>query len=202
MNYTVHLEPGKTEAVSASGDYFAVVFAAQDIEIRLPGETPDVYAQGDSIEMPLLIDPSNGAFVLDQAGNPKRQQFRRLEIRNPHADAALDVVLYVGFGRYVQRRQQVLEPKTEAECQSGSVLANGTHALPPLLTNGRIRRKEITISNGSPELRLYWRDRAAASGGFILPGYSVALPVSEYLELYNPAGAAVEFYATSIYWRL
>lgn len=175
--------PGGIVPVFAEGDFFYVVETNVDLQIMRSGAPLAPYQQGTGEQLP------PGAM------------FDRLEVRNPSLSVPAKVRLYVGFGRYLNQRQAVYEPKTRVACRSGSLASLATLDLSPALAAGDLRRKEIVICNGSAELRLYWRNKTTGvAGGFILPGFSAALPVSEDLELYNPAGSALEYYVTEIFW--
>lgn len=183
MNYEITIAPGAVGTVNGAGDFFAVVSAAQDILIRIPGNEFTLFSQGDSLVMP--------------AG----EIFKRLEIRNPSATASMIVVIYAGFGRYSQQRVAMMEPRTEFVSWAGTQLdpATGqTFAGTPI--DRRVRRKCVQVTNGDATLRLQVRDAAGNVGLEIFPETSVTLPISETVEIYNPNGAAVACRVSEIWW--
>lgn len=184
MNYVLTLPPGKTEAINADGDFFRIVSAALDVEVRImPGNTRALYGQGDAETM------------------PPGETFRRLEVRNPSAVSTLIVTVYAGFGRYAQQRQAVMEPRTEFDAWSGTQLAatsGETFAGVPAGT--RLRRKAIQVTNEDASLLLQVRDEAGHVGLSIKGGDSITLPISEGVEIYNPNGSAVACRISEIWW--
>lgn len=186
MNYTLFLGPGKIEPVNCGGaDFFAVVMSAGDLEIKMPGGEFTLFGQGDSYTL------------------PPGEKFTRLEVRNPSASNSAKVILYAGLGRYEQRRQSVIEPDTEFISDPGTSLAAHTGVVfDGIVTGQRIRRKSIEISNLDAALSLQMRDQNANVGLTISAGHSITLPISKYVELYNPNGSAVSYAFSEIWWTL
>jgi hypothetical protein len=186
MNFNFDLAPGKTDGVNiGSADFFAVVFCPGDLEIKLPGGTFTLFGQGDSYTMP------PGEF------------FTRLEVKNPSIVNTTRVVIYAGLGRYEQRRQSVIEPATEFSGSPTTSLAGGSGiAFDGITTGNRIRRKSINVSNLDPAAPLQLRDINGTVALIVPAGHSITLPVSQYIELYNPGGSAVSFAFNEIWWTL
>ena len=183
MNFDLTLAPGETKSINTQGNYFAVVFAPVDLMIRISGSEAALYSQGDSLELP--------------AG----QTFSRLEVRNPSATASVVVLIYAGVGRYVQRRQAVMEPPTEFNAWVGTQLnASDGQTFSGVPTGRRMRRKCIQVTNGDATLRLQLRDAAGNVGLEIFPETSITLPISETVEVFNPNGAAVACRVSEIWW--
>ena len=180
--HTRTIPPGGVEPIWGGGDFFYLVESPGPVDVLRDGTSWEPYVQGTGEAM------------------APGTEFTRLELRNPSVTQTIRVRIYVGFGRYLSQRMDIMEAKTSIRCTSGTVAAAGSVDLSPVPGASDLRRKEITVSNGSPELRLYWGDTAGNLGGFILPGYSAALPVSGGLKLYNPAGAAVEFYSSEVWF--
>lgn len=187
MNYDNTIAPGQTWAFNCKGDYFAVVFAPVDLIIRTfgskAGGDPDLYSQGDSMEL------------------PPGDSFTRVEVKNPSATATATVLIYAGFGRYVQRRQAVVEPPTEFVGWAPGTLAATTGVTFTGLPAGNLfRRKCIQISNEDPNLDIYIRDSSNRVGLTVYARTSVTLPISQSVNVYNFNGVAVSVRISEIWW--
>ncbi len=174
MNFTLYLRPGATEPINFEGDFFAIVQCASDVFVKLPGQTEVLYGQGDSFTLP--------------AG----QIFKRIEIRNPTAQP-LVAVIYAGQGRYEQRRQAVIEPRTRVVGRSDTLAGLSTLDLSPTLLAQDIRRKYVVVSNPDTSLKLELVDETGVRFQIIEPTTSAIVHVSERFGLKNPNGSPVQY---------
>ena len=182
MNYTLQLGPGESKPINAQGNFFAIVLAPSDVMVRTPGSEEVLYAQGDSYTL------------------PPGEDFRRLEVRNPTASDAV-VVVYAGTGRYEQRRQAVVEPRTVVQGHAGAVLAAGASVTLPGAISGRlIRRKAVTVSNEDPNLNLELQDAAGVPFATVFAGFPTIYPISEPVILKNNNPTPVSYKAGEIFW--
>jgi hypothetical protein len=186
MNFKFSLTPGQTKGINlGEGDFFAVVLCPGDLEIKVPGGEFALFGQGDSYTL------------------PPGQSFTRLEVRNPSASNGVQVLLFAGFGRYEQRRQSVIEPDTEFSSSATTSLAgHATLDFDGFPSGDRIRRKQIQISNLDASLPLQLIDQNGNVGLSIPGGHSITLPISKFVQLYNPNGSAVSFAFSEIWWTL
>jgi hypothetical protein len=181
------LPPGKTDAFSAPGsDYFAIIFSPGTILIKVQGGDDGFteFEQGDAYTM------------------PKGQTFDRLEVTNPSITATVTVDIYAGTGRYYQNRQSVIEPDTVLLGQP--IASLGPAAFVELngdTIGSQIRRKSFQVSNNDANLSLVVLDEDGNECLTIRAGHSITLPVSKYVKILNPDGAAtVACNISEIFW--
>lgn len=177
MRYDLQLAPGQTKPVNVVGDYFAVVFSPLPLDIRINGQEPDNYQQGDSMQL------------------PPGETFKRLEVRNPSATRTATVVLYAGFGRYVQRRQMVLDVPSEIVGQaSTSIAALSSVTLDGIASGNQIQRKAVIVSNMDPANSLLVRDSSGRTVCAVAAGFSITIPTSGAVTIANDTANPIVCY--------
>lgn len=170
-----------TLPINIAGRYCYLVDAASPMEIRVGDQPASLFSPGTGV----AFDEGN--------------DFERIEVRNPTAYGQF-VDLWVGYAQYLDRRTALIEPDTQLVPWSGTTLAAATGQLfPPLLSQGRIRRKAVIIDNQDPSLPLYIR-QGGVVGMHIRSQNLVTLPLSREFELFNPHGSAVACNVSEIYW--
>lgn len=125
--------------------------------------------------------------------------FETVEVVNTNL-VAISVKLFCGFAEYDQARFAIIEPPTNIRGQTGSLAGTTALDLTPVLQPGEVRRKAITISNGSAASRLHLRDAANVVTQFIFPESSIIVPISAGCNLYNPTGGAIDYAIGHIHW--
>lgn len=179
------LAPGMVDSINVVGRNFWVIYSPVDVEVMLPGGEWGLHTQGSGIDN--LEDGKT---------------FNRLTVRNPSL-GEITVVIYVGGPLYRDSRLAIIEPKTEAEGWEGEELPATTgEYFGPIPTGDRIRRKCIQVTNLDQNLDLQLRDEDEDVILTVFPRTSITLPISEYVEVYNPNGSPVACNISEIWWTL
>ena len=126
--------------------------------------------------------------------------FEQVQFVNPQI-VSITVKVFVGFAEYDQARFAIIEPTTTLRAQAGSLAGATGIDLTPTLSAGEVRRKALTVSNGSATDRLQIRDASGNVALIIFPETSIILPISEACELYNPNPGAVDYSIGQIIWN-
>ncbi|PXA04828.1 hypothetical protein DDZ13_06595 [Coraliomargarita sinensis] len=127
---------------------------------------------------------------------PQEQTFQRLEFRN-QGSSPVSVRVWAGWGRYIDRRFEMVEAVTKArgfsEWPGGAqeVPANSSIDLPAQLGGGVISRKSVLITNLDPNEKLRLEDADNNTFLTIFPNTSVTLPISDTFSIHNDTGEAV-----------
>lgn len=123
---------------------------------------------------------------------PREQAFRRLEFRN--TGAKITIRVWAGWGRYIDRRFEMLEALTKAkgwDAVSQEIPANDHVDFVPVTGNGVIARKSIIITNLDPNENLRLEDTDGNTFMTIFPRTSITLPLSDTVRIANDTGSAI-----------
>lgn len=171
-----------TLPINIAGRYCYLVDAASPMEIRVGDQPASLFSPGTGV-------------AFDEGSD-----FERIEVRNTTAYDQF-VSLWIGFAQYLDRRTALIEPDTIISAWVGTSIASATgQSFPPILLQGRIRRKAITIDNQDPSLPLHVRDTSGEVALHVRAETTITLPISREIEVYNPHGAAVACSVSEIYW--
>jgi len=182
---TISIPPGGVVPINQEGRNFHVVFAAADILVKLPGGEFGIYQQGSGSD-----------------NLPDGETFRRLEVRNPTLGDLL-VTIYIGGPLYRDSRASLIEPRTVAAGWNQTQIAATTNVDFTGVPAGlRIRRKAILITNLDQLLRIEVRDGADNLVATVFAEQTYTLPISEFVRVRNPNGAAVAANLAEIWWSL
>jgi hypothetical protein len=123
---------------------------------------------------------------------PREQAFRRLEFRN-HG-AAITIRVWAGWGRYIDRRFEMVESATTArgwDASSQEIPATSHVDFSPPVGNGVIARKSIIVTNLDANENLQLQDTGGHTFLTVFPRTSVTLPISDTLRIANDTGSAI-----------
>lgn len=127
---------------------------------------------------------------------PREQAFRRLEFRNT-GSAKLTIRVWAGWGKYIDRRFEMIESTTKARGWSAwpggqqEVPANSSIDLPAALGDGVISRKSVLITNLDPNENLRLEDADNNTFLTVFPRTSVTLPISDTFSIHNDTGSDI-----------
>lgn len=131
---------------------------------------------------------------------PNQLRFRRLEIRNPNA-YAVTLLIWIGFGEYIDKRFEVLDGYTVTVAQPTTIVpANGSVTLSGAGGAGMIQRKQVVVSNVDVQTTLQILDSAGNIAAAVFPQTSVAIPTSDQVTIKNPTAADVSAYISEIWY--
>lgn len=156
------------------GNAFYLIECAGEVEIKTNASTWKTYRKSTGEEF------------------PGDQVFQRLEIRNYGAQTRIK--LWAGWGRYVDRRFELLEAPTKAtgwNDPAQEVPANDHIDVVALSGGGYMRRKAVVVTNLDPNENLRLTDQDNNTFLTVFPRTSVTLPVSDTIRIYNDTGAAI-----------
>lgn len=122
---------------------------------------------------------------------PSEQAFKRLEFRNN--GAAVSIRVWAGWGRYIDRRFEMVEATTKAAGWDGAqeIPANDYVDFAPATGNGVISRKSIIITNLDPNENLLVKDMDGNPFMTVFARTSVTLPLSDTVRIENETGSAI-----------
>lgn len=183
---------------------------SQELKIEIPAYDPvndrpgtfDVDATGNAFylidctgEVRVKVDSSPFKTFRKSTGEsyPRQQYFERLEFQNWGAKTT--VVLWVGWGKYEDRRFELLEAPTKAtgwDDPNQHIPAMSHVDFVPKSGNGFIRRKAIIVTNLDPNENLRITDTAGNPFMTVFPRTSVTLPVTNTIRIKNDTGAAID----------
>jgi len=168
----------------------------------VPG-TYQIDAQGASFYLidctgEVEVRPDDGTFKTyrKSTGEEFGQSFERLEFRN-QGSAPITVRAWAGWGKYIDRRFEMVEAVTKARGWTDwpgpddTVPANSSIDLPALLGGGVISRKSVLITNLDPNENLRLEDADNNTFLTIFPNTSVTLPLSDTFSIHNDTGAPI-----------
>lgn len=169
--------PG-TYQLDAPGTAFYLIDCTGEVEIRTDQNSFKTYRKGTGEEF-----PRDGAFS-------------RLEFRN-NGGAKLTVRVWAGWGRYIDRRFEMVEAITKSRGwddwpgASQTVPANSSIDLPAKLGGGIISRKSVLITNLDANENLRVEDAEDNTFLTIFPRTSVTLPISDTFSIHNDTGSPI-----------
>lgn len=179
----ITIAAGGIQAVNGEGNRFFIIKTNGPLAIRRNGAAWAPYTQGTGENL------------------PPGQVFQRLEILNPSVSDAVTVVIYSGFGEYLDTRAAVVEPDTEIVAWDESSLdADEDLELGTLAIAGGMRRKCFQVTNLDPTLNLRILDDADNVALTVFPETSITLPVSGAVKVHNDNGTAVACNISAIWW--
>lgn len=182
---TLSIPAGGVVPINQEGRNFHVVFAAADLQIKLPGGEFGTYQQGSG-----------------QDDLPDGDTFRRLEVRNPTLGDLL-VTIYIGGPLYRDSRASLIEPRTVAAGWNAAQIGATTNVdFTGVPTGLRIRRKAILITNLDQLLRLEVRDSDNNLVATVFSEQTYTLPISEFVRVRNPNGIPMAANIAEIWWSL
>jgi len=123
---------------------------------------------------------------------PRDQAFRRLEFRN--TGAKITIRVWAGWGRYIDRRFEMVEAATKAKGWSEAgqeIPATSSIDFAPVTGDGVISRKSIIITNLDPNENLRLEDTDGNTFMTVFPRTSITLPLSDTITIANDTGAAI-----------
>lgn len=123
---------------------------------------------------------------------PQEQAFRRLEFRN--SGAAVTIRVWAGWGRYIDRRFEMLEAATKAkgwDAVTQEIPATSFIDFAPVIGSGVIARKSIIITNLDPNENLRLEDTDGNTFMTVFARTSITLPLSDTVRIANDTGAAI-----------
>jgi hypothetical protein len=173
---------GETIHVSAFGETFYFIGLTAPVNVRTDVTSMKPYRQGTGEVFPPEL------------------RFRSLDIENPNA-GPVQLVLWVGFGEYIDRRTALVDGFTVA---LGSPF-NNVPAMTARTFNGvpsgnQLHRKAITVTNLDLANPLLVRDGSANVICAVLPNTSLILPISGPVDIYNATGSSIAAYMGEIWY--
>jgi hypothetical protein len=123
---------------------------------------------------------------------PRDQSFRRLEFRN--TGAKITIRIWAGWGRYIDRRFEMLEALTKAkgwDAVDQEIPATGHVDFVSVTGDGVIARKSIIITNLDPNENLRLEDTDGNTFMTVFPRTSITLPLSDTIRVANDTGSAI-----------
>lgn len=198
---TPAIGPRDREAYTRSSVYVKQVIPA--------GGTIHVSAYGETFYFVGLTAPVNAKTDLT-AAKPYRQgtgerfpselRFRSLDIENPNA-SPVQLVLWVGFGEYIDHRTALIDGYTQAVGSPySSVPAASARVFNGQPSGSQLQRKAIVVTNLDPANVLFLRDQSGAVICAVIANTSLTLPISGYVDVYNPSGAAITAYMGEVWY--
>lgn len=127
---------------------------------------------------------------------PMEQAFQRLEFRN-QGSATVTVRVWAGWGRYIDRRFEMVEATTKARgwddwpATAQQIPAGSSIDIVPVLGGGVISRKSVIITNLDANENIRVEDADNNTFMTVFPRSSVTLPVSDTISLHNDTGSAL-----------
>lgn len=131
---------------------------------------------------------------------PPELRFTRLEIKNSK-NSPVQIVLWAGFGRYIDNRFEIVDAYTKAK-GAATITVPGLDAV---VFNGvpqgeQIQRKSFIVSNFDSLNPLLIRDENANVVCCVYAQTSITLPISGYVEVYNPNAGNITAYMGEIWY--
>lgn len=192
QSITLFVPAGGQATAKSTGAFLYVVDAPGVIDIRLEQQPWHEARTGTSMKC------GEGAV------------FEWVEVRNHNAAESITVKLFLGFAEYRDDRETILEQPTEcfgvpdAAGWDGVQLAGGASVVLSGIQSGqRIRRKAVQIFNDDPGAPLHCYDGPHPTGrrtATILASSAITMPISGYVRIANPNGAAVACALSEVWW--
>ncbi|EIQ00207.1 hypothetical protein OpiT1DRAFT_04749 [Opitutaceae bacterium TAV1] len=179
--YTNTIPAGGVLPVPVFGNFLNVAEASAPVEIAFNSGSFEPYKMGQSVL----------ATGEDQFGN--------VQVRNPGTEAVRFSIKYGLNCEFIDRRQEVLPPRTRIQSREETTIAAGaTAALPGKYQANDIRRKSIQVSNTDTTLPVHLVDAAGNVALVIRPLDTITLDISEPVGVKNPNGTAVAAFISEI----
>lgn len=169
--------PG-TYQLDAPGNAFYLIDCSGEVDIRTDSNSFKTYRKSTGEEF-----PRDGAFS-------------RIEFKNEGA-SRLTIRVWAGWGKYIDRRFEMVEATTKARGWSNwpgsvqTVPANSSIDLPAQLGGGVISRKSVLITNLDANEKMRLEDADNNTFMTIFPNTSVTLPLSDTFSIHNDTGSAL-----------
>jgi hypothetical protein len=183
---TVHrfdIPAGGTFPISQYGQTFYILKCTAPVEVRTDRTPEKPYRKGTGEE-----------FV-------EELRFSRLEFRNINS-FVVRLEVWVGFGRYIDNRFEVLDSYTGITCALPSELLGAltTLTLTGAPSQNQIQRKAIVVSNLDTGNVLRIWDENDELCCLVFPESSVTLPVSGIVKVRNDTGLAISCAVSEIWY--
>lgn len=136
---------------------------------------------------------------------PEELRFKRLEFRNPNA-FDITVMVWVGFGKYIDNRLLVIEGFTEVVARAGTTIPayNNNPAniiwLDGAPNGNRVQRKAVIVSNPDSQSDLQVVDEAGNIVATVFYRSSCNLPIAGKVGIRNVNGSAVTASVSEIWY--
>jgi len=142
---------------------------------------------------------------------PDDQYFTGLEVRNTSLVNTVTIVLFAGFGDYIDRRLTVVDgrfnsvvPVREAPTR---MLSYASVSIPAVTTvtfstlpSWAIRRKSFLVSNMDLANSLLIQDDSGNPGLAVFPLTSIIIPVSTAVKVRNGTASAIVCYINEVFY--
>lgn len=175
-------EPGYA-SFDVLGNGFYLIECAGELEIKTDATTFKTYRKSTGEEF------------------PGDQAFQRIEIRN--RGARTRIKLWAGWGRYIDRRFELLEADTRAvgwDDEDQAIPAMDFVEFVPRTGEGYLRRKSILITNLDPNENLRVQDVDGNNICTVFARTSITLPVSDVIRIGNNTGANISCNVGEVYY--
>lgn len=177
------IQAGQTIHVSAYGETFYFIALTAPVRVKTDLTAAKPYRQGTGERF------------------PEELRFKSLDIENT-SSGVVTLVLWVGFGEYIDHRNALIEGYTQAYGSAfTNVLAASARTFLGLPTqSGQIQRKSIVVTNLDIANPLLVRDGSDNVICAVLPNTSLTLPISGPVNIFNATGATIAAYMGEIWY--
>lgn len=173
---------GQTIHVSAYGETFYFIGLTAPVNVKTDITAAKPYRQGTGERFPSEL------------------RFKSFDIENPNS-SPVTLTMWVGFGEYIDHRTALIDGYTQAVGSAFSTVPAVTARVFNGVPSGtQLHRKQIVVTNLDLANALLVRDQTQAVICAVLPNTSLTLPISGYVEIYNPTGSVIAAYMGEVWY--